>query len=106
MLEWLDQLPAAEVWFSFTATANQTSVTVSGLMQPNVVIFSGNNCVSLLAINCGSGNGTVTVTSNTFIGDTYYILVSEDLNDTRNFNMSITSRNLCDSCAPPYMLLK
>ncbi|PSR11793.1 MAG: hypothetical protein C7N36_14750, partial [Bacteroidetes bacterium] len=94
--------PAAEVWFTFTATANQTTIRVTGLAQPNIVIYQGSDCISLIAINCSSGNGNVNMTTTTLIGEQYYILVSGgDIADQANFNLSITSNNLCGSCAPP-----
>lgn len=94
--------PAAEVWFSFTATANQTDITVNGLNRPSIVVYQGGDCVSLLAIDCSSGNGNASVTANTLIGLTYFILVSgADVDDQGNFNLTIESGNLCNSCAPP-----
>ncbi len=94
--------PAAEVWFTFTATANQTEITVNGLINPNIVIYQGGDCVSLLAIDCSSGNGSASVVANTLIGTTYYILVSGgDVDDQGSFTLTVESGNLCNSCAPP-----
>ncbi|MGH1435775.1 MAG: gliding motility-associated C-terminal domain-containing protein [Lewinella sp.] len=94
--------PAAEVWFTFTATANQTTINVNGLSQPNLVVYQGDNCVSLLALDCNDGNGSTGVAVNTLIGLDYFILVSGvDVDDQGSFDLEIISGNLCNSCAPP-----
>ena len=68
--------PAAEVWFTFTATTNTTDITISGLNNPQAAIFTGNACDFLTPNACGSATGTLTMTVNTLIGTTYYLLVS------------------------------
>jgi hypothetical protein len=94
--------PAAEVWFTFTATANQTTITVAGLNDPNMVLYAGTNCISMQAINCTSGSGTASMATNTLIGETYFLLVSGgDIDDQGAFSLDVQSNNLCNSCAPP-----
>ena len=94
--------PAAEVWFTFTATGNQTEVSVNGLANPNIVIFQGDDCVSLFGLDCSSGNGNTSAIANTQVGLTYFILVSGgDLDDQGSFNLQVESGNLCGQCNPP-----
>ncbi|MCB0639410.1 MAG: hypothetical protein KDC54_22445, partial [Lewinella sp.] len=94
--------PAAEVWFTFTATANRTTITLTGLSNPNMVIYQGNNCISMQAINCTSGSGNATMVTNTLIGENYFLLVSGgDVDDQGSFSLQVQSNNLCNSCAPP-----
>jgi hypothetical protein len=96
--------PAAEVWFSFVATGNTNSFTITGgLSTPNIVIFTGGNCQFLTAIACGSGMpGTNVVTLsgiNLTPGNTYFILVSGgDINDQGNFTLTVEAENDCSLC--------
>ena len=96
--------PAAEVWFSFVATGNTNTFTITGgLSTPNIVIFTGGNCQFLAATACASGMpGTNVVTLadvNLTPGNTYFILVSGgDINDQGNFTLTVQSENDCALC--------
>ena len=94
--------PAAEVWFTFTATSNQVNIAINGLNTPNIVLFSGNDCGFLQASNCGSANngaGMVAIDAITQPNNVYFIMVSGgDVNDQGNFSMTITSSTDCNPC--------
>ena len=96
--------PAAEVWYSFTATGNTTTFTITGgLSTPNIVVFTGGNCQFLTAIACARGMpGTNVVTLdevNLTPGQTYYLLISGgDLNDQGDFTLTVESENDCSLC--------
>lgn len=91
--------PAAEVWFTFTATTNTTEITISGLNNPQAAIFTGNACDFLTPSACGSATGTLTMTVNTLIGTSYYLLVSGgDVDDQGVFDLSFDSYNDCNPC--------
>ncbi|HMQ46257.1 MAG TPA: hypothetical protein PKA00_02415, partial [Saprospiraceae bacterium] len=93
--------PAAEVWYTFTATSNQISITVSGgLAVPNIVLFTGPNCFALNPEVCARGTGnTVTLTASVTAGTTYYMLISGgDVTDQGNFTISIQSSRDCSPC--------
>ena len=95
--------PAAEVWFTFTATANTITAAVAGLNSPNVALFQGADCGFLTPIDCASsapGGGSITMTTAPmFIGQTYFLMVSGgDVNDQGNFDLIMSSNNQCDPC--------
>ncbi len=93
--------PAAEVWFSFTATANQLTITIGGgLATPNLVVFQGSNCQFLNAIQCARGSASpLTITINTIPGQTYFLMVSGGtINDQANFSLTMTSTRDCNPC--------
>ncbi len=93
--------PAAEVWFSFTATANQLTITLDGgLATPNIVIFQGSNCQFLNAIQCARGNSSpLTIGINTIPGQTYFLMISGgSLDDQADFNLTMTSIRDCNPC--------
>ncbi len=91
--------PAAEVWFTFTAVANQTQIAVNGLGSPQIVVYENADCSTINPIDCASGTGSAGLTINTLVGNTYYLLVSGgDVNDQGNFSLNITSFNNCNPC--------
>jgi len=92
--------PAAEVWYSFVPNSNMITITVSGgLAQVNIVLFQGENCTFLNAIDCASGGANVSLTASVVQGDQYYILVSGgNVNDQANFTLSINSFRDCSPC--------
>ncbi|RME94106.1 MAG: hypothetical protein D6772_15095, partial [Bacteroidetes bacterium] len=90
------------MWFTFTATANTTEISVSGLTDVNIVLYRGTDCISLQAIDCTGGGSSGTVVANTLIGQTYYFFVSGgDTNDEGSFTITITGTNRCGNCTPP-----
>ena len=75
--------PAADVWYSFTATGNNVDVTIAGLTTPNVGLYYG-NCGALTPFGCGVGNaGNLSVNFDQLvIGQVYYLQLSGgDVND-------------------------
>ncbi len=95
--------PAAEVWYTFDAVGNQISVSVSnGLSTPNIVLFTGNDCLFLNPVACASANpgaGQVTLNWTVIPGQTYYLLISGgDIDDQGTFNLDIVSSNDCNPC--------
>jgi len=96
--------PAAEVWYSFVATGNTNTFTITGgLASPNIVIYTGGNCQFLTAIACASGmpgTGVVTLSDLTLTpGNTYYALISGgDVNDQGDFTLTVQSENDCSLC--------
>ncbi|HEX2684485.1 MAG TPA: hypothetical protein VHL77_11155, partial [Ferruginibacter sp.] len=66
-----------DVWFKFTAFGSSHTVTISSLQanftNPEIQLYSGNNCNNLTSVACG----TTTITSTTLTGgNTYYVRVS------------------------------
>lgn len=95
--------PAAEVWFTFTATSNNIDISITGgLSTPNLVLFTGPSCVALNAIACAkapAGSGELSANFNLIEGQTYYLLISGgSVNDQGNFNITIQSSRDCDPC--------
>ncbi len=92
--------PAAEVWYTFTAVSSQLSINISGMSQPNVILFQGDNCAFLGGVDCATGaGGSVFMTANVIAGETYYVMVSGgSVNDMGSFTMTIGSFNSCDPC--------
>ncbi len=92
--------PAAEVWYSFVGVSNVIDIIVNGLHTPNVILFRGTDCSFLTPQDCDRGsNGTLTLTQNILVGETYYLMVSGgDISDQGNFTLTIRSRNNCNPC--------
>lgn len=93
--------PAADVWYSFTASSNQLTFDLqTELNAASIGVYEG-TCAGLQPLGCNnSTNGNV----NLFVagispGVTYYIQISgEDVNDQGDINMTIESSNNCDFC--------
>jgi hypothetical protein len=92
--------PADEVWFSFVPTSNILSITVgAGLSSPNIVIFTGNNCSFLTAVECARGPAPLTLTLPVVPSQQYYMLISGGaIGDQSNFTLSMTSSRDCNPC--------
>lgn len=95
--------PAAEVWFTFTATSNLVSISVTGgLSTPNLVLFTGPNCLALNAIFCAkapNGSGALGVNLTLEEGQVYYLMVSGgNVNDQGAFTINIQSSRDCNPC--------
>ena len=91
-------LPGNEVWFTYTATGADNTVTVtptgSPAMQRAVVTISGTNCVSgtYNACNASATNGGVATTNWTFTpGTQVWIAVESDNAVEGGFQLCITS---------------
>ena len=93
--------PADEVWFTFTPNSNLLSITVSGqLANPNIVLFTGNNCQFLTAVECAKGNSSpLTLATNVIPNQQYYMLISGGfVGDQGNFTLTMTSSRDCNPC--------
>jgi gliding motility-associated-like protein len=93
--------PADEVWFRFVPNSNVLSITVSGqLANPNIVVFSGDNCAFLTAVECARGNASpLTLILNVVPGQQYYLLISGGfVGDQGNFTLTMTSSRDCSPC--------
>jgi hypothetical protein len=94
--------PAADVWYTFTApaNANELSVQISGdLINPNLALYTG-SCGGLVGIGCGSYNsfGVFTIAPIT-AGQTYYIQVSGGTEtDFGEFQICLNPRDNPDIC--------
>ena len=83
--------PAADVWYSFTATGNNVDVSIAGLNTPNVGLYYG-NCGALTPFGCGVGNaGNLSVNFDQLvIGQVYYLQISGgDANDQGPFDLTL-----------------
>jgi len=95
--------PANDVWYSFIATGSVLNISISGLSNANIGLWSG-ACGSLAGGGClttpGSGNGTATVTQ-LIIGNTYFISVSSQDDTGGNdgaFSLSLDNDIDCNDC--------
>lgn len=96
-------VPAADVWFQFTAAGNLLDVTInSGLDTIMIALYEG-SCGALIGRKCAVANGIgfiSTSLSPVAVGNTYYLQLSGgSLNDTDIYNICITSyqeqTNIC-----------
>jgi hypothetical protein len=93
--------PAADTWYSFTATSSAATFTVSGLNTPNIALYQGTNCNNSFGLGCNIGNaGSVSLTYNSLsVGQSYLVRISGgNSTDIGNFNLGISSYNNCDDC--------
>ena len=93
--------PAADTWYSFTATSSAATFTVSGLITPNIALYQGTNCNNSFGLGCNIGAaGSVSFTYNSLtVGQSYLVRISGgNSTDTGNFNLGISSFNNCDDC--------
>lgn len=95
--------PAAEVWFTFTAVSNLVGISITGgLSTPNLVLFTGPNCLALNAIFCAkapNGSGALGVNLILEEGQVYYLMVSGgNVNDQGAFTLSIQNSRDCNPC--------
>ncbi len=95
--------PAAEVWYTFTPNSNMLTINITGaLSTPNLVLFTGDNCTFLNAVECAAapaGSGMLSFTTNVTPNQVYYMLISGgDVQDQGNFTISMTSFRDCAPC--------
>lgn len=93
--------PAADVWYTFTASSNIIDVSITGLNNPNMALYEGNSCNTIIGRGCATGSfGYLTATFQALrAGRRYYMMVAGgDAADTGRFTLNITSRNDCDPC--------
>lgn len=95
--------PAADVWITFTASANELDINVtSGLAGANLAIYQGTTCGALTPVFCTiSNNGNINESFSPLTpGDQYFIQISgEDETDTAPFSLTLNNNNNCDQCA-------
>jgi len=93
--------PAADVWFSFTATSTDLVLNLTSSMQgANVAIYAG-SCTNLIGFGCVSSNtGNITQTFSPLSpGTVYYLQVSGSTpNDRCNFSLNLRNNRNCSYC--------
>jgi len=94
--------PAADVWYSFTASGNQAVIGIAGLNTPNIGLYYG-ACGALTPFGCAVGavgSGAVTGTFDQLIpGTVYYLQISgQDEFDTGNFTLDLVNNIGCTDC--------
>lgn len=94
--------PAADVWYSFTATGTELLLNItSALHSVNVSLYQGNNCDSLNPITCFSVAGGNMNESYSPItpGTTYYMQISGGyIFDQAAFKLKISNNLECNNC--------
>jgi gliding motility-associated-like protein len=93
--------PASDVWYTFTARGDSTTITLQGgLATPNMAIFRGDSCHTLVPIECARGTATpLTISFATTPNQRYFLMVSGgNINDRSSFSLAITSIRDCDAC--------
>ncbi|MFT4525653.1 MAG: hypothetical protein ACI85F_001808, partial [Bacteroidia bacterium] len=88
-----------DVWYTFVPTGNSIDISVAGLTNPSIGLWSG-GCGGLAGIGCANGAGTANLIVEPVIpGDTYYLQVSGGaVGDVGDFDLSITNSFNCDIC--------
>ena len=92
--------PAADVWYSFTATGNNLDVNIAGLITPNVALYSG-ACGALTGFGCevGAGGNLNVNFDQLVVGQVYYLQISGgDELDQGNFDLTLQNNIGCDDC--------
>ena len=93
----------SDVWYTFTAVANRTLISIEGgLEQPVLVLFQGDDCNTRfpVALQIGApGNLSAHLSAYTEPGTDYFLLVgSADFGTQGDFNLKIKSQNNCSDC--------
>ena len=88
-----------EVWYAFVPTGNSIDISVAGLTNPSIGLWSG-GCGGLAGIGCANGAGTANLIVEPVIpGNTYYLQVSGGtVGDIGDFDLSISNSFNCDIC--------
>ena len=94
--------PAADIWYSFKASATELVLTIKGtLSSTNVSLYQGTNCSNLLPLKCFSiSGGNLSVTYSPVSPDsTYYLQMSGGTYfDQQNFKLSLSNNYQCNNC--------
>ncbi len=94
--------PAADVWYSFTATANETIIDLTNAFNSislGVYEAVGGNCSNLIGRGCVVSGTTASLIVATAPNQLYFIQISGgDELEQCGFNMSIKNRNDCSQC--------
>ena len=95
-------IPVNEVWFSFEATGNLTTVSVtSNTMGISLYGFESTNgsCGFLIPLGCSVNQATTSLDLITEPGVTYFLAVGGGIDgDFGNFDMEIESTWNCENC--------
>lgn len=93
--------PAADVWYSFTATATDLVISITGgLQSPTAALYTG-TCSNLTGFGCAIGTGgTLNQTFSPLTpGATYYLQISGGTpNDRCGFTLSVRNNRNCNYC--------
>lgn len=93
--------PASDVWYRFTITGPSINVSISGgLTTPNVGLYEGNSCASLIPRGCAIGAaGNLNATFSGLAAGTYYLQVSGgNVADQCNFTLTLQNNYDCAGC--------
>lgn len=90
----------ADVWYSFSASANQTTISITGeLEQPVLVLLEGDSCTTQFPVAFQGGTSGNTLTARTEPGTQYFLLVSSSAFGAEgDFSLKIKSQNNCSTC--------
>lgn len=90
----------ADVWYSFTASANRTTISVAGeLEQPVLVLLEGDSCNAQFPVALKSGISGAALSAPTEPGTQYFLLVSSSgFGAEGDFSLKIKSQNNCSTC--------
>jgi len=95
-------VPANDVWYTFTASSYQASITVNATFSTvNIAMYSG-TCAALGGGvgGCAVGTaGSATLTVEQMVpGTTYYLQISGGTGQTGTFNINIKNNKDCADC--------
>lgn len=92
--------PSADVWYRFNITYPTLNVTITGLTNPNIALYSGNNCNNMIPRGCAIGSGGILSTSFGGLGaGQYYLQVSGgNAADQCNFVLNLQNNRDCAGC--------
>ncbi len=88
---------SSEVWYTFTAVGDETTITVtSGLANPVLILFQGNDCNDLFPVACATGTSINAFTAE---GGNYYLMVAGgNTGDQAAFDLHFFSEKYCHLC--------
>ena len=94
--------PALDTWYTFIASGNSATITITDFPNANVGVYSGTNCSTLNGVACAImpavGPGTLTFT--VVVGQTYYLQISGNTLSATDANFTIAINNSidCNGC--------
>lgn len=93
--------PASDVWYRFTISGPSLNVSISGgLATPNIGLYEGTSCASLIPRGCAIGAaGNLNTTFSGLAAGTYFLQVSGgNVADQCNFNLTLQNNYDCAGC--------
>jgi hypothetical protein len=92
--------PVADVWFSFTPTANRINIQIEGMLSdPVMVLFVASQCGEKIPVALSSQNDAGSLQATVVPGQPYRLMVAGgDINDQDSFSIKITNFNDCSTC--------